>query len=519
MKTTKIIAFSILLILMLHCATCTRGNWDEDEGPPCSLWIEDDEYLGPPHMIMGIGMGGIAALDIALDNPELFGASAALASPVDLKILLADIESRLKDYDNWPSIPTRASYLQFLRDIFIAFGNPAYNGALSKFYPPGVAESESVTVIESFVSPENPDGALSAVTFSDASGFIVDFLLALDENGNGIRDEGEPILLRMHENFSDDNGNGLYDEGEAYEDFGLDGVDGTDDYGEGNGEYDLNPRIDSWLKHSPAERVKKGEINTDSRFKGAVYLDCGVNDFWNCADHTNSMVENIDAVYASVPAPDEFHCLEFSTGIHDGFFGDHPYPTNPIWFTEKNTALYWGPQSNPFDDHLGSEKTQIARWSHVLSFLSQRLPNGYFGDNPKDSPAYYETHSFSSPTLGDEVEIDYSLLLPAGYYDKRSRWKTYPLLIVLLDRGQKVNDLKDLLDTQASLASDDYAQQVIMVLLEGVRDPENEESYHFFMDQESGEFGGDYRDMILSDLISHMEERYRAKIRSINLDD
>ncbi len=124
---------------------------------------------------------------------------------------------------------------------------------------------------------------------------------------------------------------------------------------------------------------------------------------------------------------------------------------------------------------------------------------------------------FDSPTLGEDALVAYSVLLPAGYYDKRSRWKTYPLLIVLLDRDQKVNDVIELARAQAYLASDGYAQQVIMVFLEGFRDTEESAGYHFFLDQQADDFGGgDYRDMILGDLIPHMEDRYRAKIRFVD---
>ncbi len=517
MKTANSIAISALFVLIILCASCTRGNWDGSKEAPCPLWIVDDEYKGPQHMIMGIGMGGIAALDIALDNPELFGASAALASPTDLGLLLAGIESKLNDFDDWPASPSRLRYLQFLRDIFIALGNPVYVNPLSKFYPPGVTSDEP-TIVRDFISPQNTDGAISTITFADESGFFVDFLLALDLNANGLRDAGEPIQLRMHEPFVDANLNGSYDQGEQYDDFGLDGVNGTSDDGEANGEYDVNPRIATWLKHSPVRQIQSGDINTDSRFKGAMYLDCGVSDFWGCSNHVASMVNAIDTAYEAAPTPSLFHCLEFGTGIYNGFFSNYPYPTEPIWFTQKNAALYWESESDPADNHLGSESTQVARWSHVLSFLSERLPNGYFGDSPNDSTVYYETHSFTSPTLGEDVEMDYSILLPAGYYNTRNRWKTYPVLIVLLDQDQKVDDLMDLIETQASLAADGFAQQVLMVLLEGDRDQGHGEGYHFFLDQESDEYSGDYRDMIISDLIEHMETRYRAKIRSINSD-
>jgi hypothetical protein len=59
-----------------------------------------------------------------------------------------------------------------------------------------------------------------------------------DFNGNGVYDEGEP--------FTDDNNNGVWDDAEPedYYDWGLDGVNSTGDYGEGNGIWDGETYID-----------------------------------------------------------------------------------------------------------------------------------------------------------------------------------------------------------------------------------------------------------------------------------
>ena len=48
-----------------------------------------------------------------------------------------------------------------------------------------------------------------------------------------------PVCL-SGEKFTDLNGNGLWDEDEPFEDYGSDGLDGTGDAGEGNGEYNEN---------------------------------------------------------------------------------------------------------------------------------------------------------------------------------------------------------------------------------------------------------------------------------------
>jgi len=55
----------------------------------------------------------------------------------------------------------------------------------------------------------------------------------VDLNGNGKRDLGEPIPTRFHKPFVDLNGIGIYEPGDSFSDFGLDGVSGTGDLGEG----------------------------------------------------------------------------------------------------------------------------------------------------------------------------------------------------------------------------------------------------------------------------------------------
>jgi len=172
----------------------------------------------------------------------------------------------------------------------------------------------------------------------------------------------------MHEPFTDENGNGLFDETETFADLGLDGVAGTGDDGEGNGLFDLNPRIQNWLDLSPAERVRRGEIDLISRYRGGLYLESGAEDYWDFMSHANAVMEAADGHYAEAPEPDPGYCLDFGTGSYESFIGDFPYPTEPIWFREKSVRLFWPPEGPPEDGHLGTEDVRVARWAHALSF-------------------------------------------------------------------------------------------------------------------------------------------------------
>ncbi len=78
--------------------------------------------------------------------------------------------------------------------------------------------------------PASPAIAEPAEPFDD---FGLDGVLGVPDvgEGNGLYDLGEP--------FTDANANGLWDVGELFDDFGPDGVPGVPDAGEGNGVYDL----------------------------------------------------------------------------------------------------------------------------------------------------------------------------------------------------------------------------------------------------------------------------------------
>ncbi|MCB1153091.1 hypothetical protein KDL45_05525 [bacterium] len=512
MSIVALVCAAVALAVMP--GACAKGDSVDVEEAPCPNEVIVKDFEGPVHIVMGIGFGGLAALDIALDRPELFTTAASLSGPVDLSLQLAQIKARLDDFDNWPERPSRAEYLQFLRDLFAAFGNPCSINPDSKFYAPTGGSA---------IDPFNEDGTISAITFEDKSGFDVDFLLALDENGNGVRDAGEPVLCQSGEPFDDTDGDGIRDEDEAFDDFGLDGVDGTGDTGEGNGAYDMNPRVANWLAHDPATRVANGELNTNSLFLGALYLEAGAEDFWDFQPQADALIGKIGEIYAEAdapPRPTKGYCTQLETGVYDGFIGDAPYPRRQVFFEEKSVSLSWPGQDDPDDNHLGDEATRAARFSHALSFVSARAANGYFGDLKDESAALLESDRFDAPSVADGARLNFKVYLPAGYYDTNARFKTYPILFVLLDQGQSLSDIPELIEAQGTLASRSLAQQVILVAVRGERRGDFG-GYSFFADQAADEAGGDYRALILDDLLHYLESRYRVVIRDtiIDVDD
>jgi hypothetical protein len=192
----------------------------------------------------------------------------------------------------------------------------------------------------------NPDGSRPVISFCDGNqvgespytnGFApggqkpVNLALAVDLNGNGVRDEGEPIIRSGHEPYSDCGADGLcdpdepgynaetnpdpnqddydyvlnpeglegnhrYDPGEPFLDFGLDGVPNTatlhvaGDPGEGDGKYTETPGLTNFYNndaHNILNRrnttIPAGPLTDEALQRVDILSDGGVRDLFNFA--------------------------------------------------------------------------------------------------------------------------------------------------------------------------------------------------------------------------------------------
>lgn len=192
----------------------------------------------------------------------------------------------------------------------------------------------------------NPDGTKPVISFCDGnqSGESpytntfapggqkpVNLLLAVDLNGNGVRDEGEPIIRSGHEPFGDCGADGLcnpdepgyhpetnpdpnqddydyllnpnglegnhrWDPGEPWEDVGLDGVPNTasrhvvGDPGEGDGKYTETPGLSNFYANDPHSMLARratdlpgGPITDAALQRVDILTDGGVRDLFNFA--------------------------------------------------------------------------------------------------------------------------------------------------------------------------------------------------------------------------------------------
>lgn len=291
---------------------------------------------------------------------------------------------------------TRTDYSQIFRDLALMFGNPNGENLTpgGENLPAGVPPTDpsvagpsgdchvwvdpidgpdharqqeidqrcptercanTLTLSNYFDDEYNPDGIFPVITVcdgnsqdealtpyantwhADGNGYPLEVGLAVDYNGNGVRDELEPIIRAGHEPYRDfgvdgvpshlepgyvagvnddpsgddydpqynpngTEGNQRYDEGEPYDDVGLDGVAGTKqqpaggyakpgdgyDVGEGDGKFTLSSGLRRFwdrdtrsIIHRWAPEVPGGELTDEALRRVDLWTDGGTRDLFN----------------------------------------------------------------------------------------------------------------------------------------------------------------------------------------------------------------------------------------------
>ena len=223
-------------------------------------------------------------------------------------------------FDHFPPYPGRDVQISLLRDLFIAFGNPflhhpdASRAFLAARLGAG-AHPCATTGTATFTVPADPrgfldggdanddgvrqtseqptlptdvlllaGGTLGAIAGVEPTAVVGGRALA-DLDGNGIYDVGDGIVVNASEPIRESNGNLVFEPelGEEFDDFGLDGVAGTGDFGEGNGTFDYDPDRDSWLEEDPTSRMVGTAASEITRQR--IYMDVGTEDEFGFAQH------------------------------------------------------------------------------------------------------------------------------------------------------------------------------------------------------------------------------------------
>lgn len=349
----------------------------------------------------------------------------------------------------------------------------------------------------------NPDGTYPMIAFCDGSTASSgdydptaadafhepsDIMLAVDYNGNGIRDYGEPVIRQFWEPFEDcgldglcdpdepgydaltnpdpngddynpytntlgTEGNGLFDEEgtrhEKYQDVGIDGVKCPTgktcpfDYGEDNGKFDYNPHVAKALTIGGAVNVRKMPQAALSRLN--VYMDAGLRDIFNFGMMADGLAGALDAKSGT------------KTQIYMNFEGtmkpagvDFKY--NRVNFADLGQNVYVRYGHYDASDasiaagdgcHVGTTSQVVSRLQALLAFSNSHFPQGDY--TPVDkydlNSLVYRSRFYSAAVKRDMV---YAIALPPGYYAKNTDGadgaadvctNRYPVLYVLHGYG------------------------------------------------------------------------------------
>lgn len=593
--------------------------------------------------IVGISMGGNAAMSIGLRHPDKFDIVADLVGepgpsmvytlgmvrdfvfggfctaedqaagrgdigtlcPVasrrqDQFEIASDYEHMLYQAGDGVGLTLRRSlYMKGMRDMARAFGNPALYRPDHPYAPPGVDPAyftqEPATrcanpiVLDDFYDREfNPDGQSPVITFCDggdstALGFgvfdptqpqldPVEIALAVDLDGDGQRDPGEPVIANAMEPFSDvgsdgkaskdepgydpvanpdpagddyhylrnplgTEGNGDFDQGEPFDDFGLDGVAGTCqlgqtppsgvagcyDFGEANGKWDLSPNVARW--YDSDLMVRLAALTEEQRDHVALWFDAGIRDFLNASVSSNAA---IGAAMARYQLPfgvyDGFSVLTNSTATSDSSYDF----TEIAWrdLPKHGYLRYGNPDASASEimagdgRHVGTAPQIINRATTAFAWLNQRWPEG----DTRDTLAlgvFKRMEMFTSPATGRTSP--YAVFLPPGYdEDPEAR---YPVVYFLHGYGQEPKDLIDLSAVFANYMISDQPlatrfQKMIIVYVDGRCRPQVDgvpvdptgdlcERGTFYMDAPLG--GTARMETNLLELMDHIDATYRTR--------
>lgn len=503
---------------------------------------------------------------------------------------------------------SRALFLRANRDLVRALGNWAYHTPddPSGYLPPGVPLSTlALSPNEACTRPTvlrgrdrggqtpfydgryNPEGKHDVITFCDAetesngSGHTGVFdgnkaardpaqiLLAVDMNGNGRRDAGEPVIIQVSEPFDDVGADGLpsqrepgydpvtnpdpsgddyhylknpggaegnwrRDEGEPFVDAGLNGVRcasgsapaGCFDYGEGNGKFDVNPNVRRWLEHDP--RTLLEGMSDDQLDRVDIYYDAGVRDFFNAGVSTNSLMGALLARGRGVRTFDTFPALQdlppSAEGRYDGRGVDLNCLGRRAYVRYGNPLISDADAADTGDGrHVGTPIQVINRAITLFWWMLNRWPDAdrtsLDGDDERLNPKGLMITQKSGRAT------PYNIILPPGYYEPENQELRYPIAYFMHGLGQEPEDLASIGAIMHLFMADPEPSRrlpkAILVFLDGRCRPGGQitqgplpqagdrcETGSFYTDHRDGIYRG--QQMFL-ELDEHMRRAYRVR--------
>lgn len=353
----------------------------------------------------------------------------------------------------------------------------------------------------------------------------VQALLAVDINGNGKRDLGEPLFLNPWERFADVGADGCgnaledglggcvadpppsapaivpplpadpngddfdwqtnvdgterndkYDLGEPFSDLGLDGVSadvtGAPDRGEGNGVWDAVPAFATLMQHDADTLLRQLDAAALDRMD--FWFDAGIRDALNAGVVARGLVAALRSRGREVTV---YHGFAGSPGTlvpgHDlnGLVPD-------IFDVDLSAAAigrdvyleYGNPDATPAQiaegdgKHVGTPSDALNRLAAFIAMAFRRMPDPDLAEAPFPDDAAHPT-SFYSPAMGGRR--NYTIALPPGYDLPENAARRYPVVFFLHGLGQDANDLAPAALATAALMSQGRVPKSLFVFPDG----------------------------------------------------
>jgi len=452
----------------------------------------------------------------------------------------------------------RREYVQIFRDLALMFGNPNSYNPLALQLPAGIDPNDPTvigdhkngeckiwidpiddhpnedkqkelankcpgerckytTTLHNYYDDEfNPDGTFPVITFCDGApqdktlspyantwipsgnNYPMEVALAVDYNGNGERDELEPVIRSGRENYSDwgtdqtpsefetgysatnldpagddyepqynpsgDEGDHRYQLGEPFEDYGLDGVDGTAaspyDFGEGDGTFTMSPGMQRFYEYDGRSVVRQWKslattpLDDDALARIDFWTDGGTRDLFNCT----VMAQHITGGFvARDRAAAYFNDFNFMPGL-DPSTPDQFNPSHLVYEDLQGVInIRYGKDDPNAQDvetgsgqHVGTATEITRRMQAALYFMGSRWPDGHrklvevSPDKPAEGVPACEvtgncTFSFTS-SFGRTGPVAVSL--PPGYGHADQQELRYPVIYMLHGYGMTPEDLQ-----------------------------------------------------------------------------
>jgi hypothetical protein len=331
-------------------------------------------------------------------------------------------------------------------------------------------------------------------------------VLAVDLNGNGTRDEGEPVIVQPYEPFKDlgkdgkanadepgydaatnpdpsgddydpqynplgTEGNHVFDDGEPFEDVGLDGVPCPTgdtckfDVGEGNGKFDMSAGLQSFFARDARMQIEKYQFAkdpaggpwTDEALDNLdYYSDGGIRDIFNWG----TVGYHTMGAFAAKQRPSvyynnwEYLPNEQIDKCVSGQASDCFEPKDVDWTAlPKSVYLRYG--SIDASDalikrgdgqHVGYTDQVFRRIQTGLYYVGSRWPDAdrKYAEDPTQTSDDCQGSNTCTYEFKDTKGRagPVTVILPPGYHAPENKDAKYPVVYFLHGYGQTPEDLK-----------------------------------------------------------------------------